>query len=189
MISQLMTNNLEVPSNIKIRNETVSDYALTEALALAAFAPDVRVAELVRKSRTSETLIAELNLVAEVDGVLAGHLMFSRATITSGHAVALLSPLGVLPNFQRRKVGTTLVQHALNWLEKSNFPVVVLEGVPAYYPRFGFTSAHALGIEPPFPLPKSVWQAFRLPAYQEAVKGVVQYPEPFDFLHSEETTL
>ena len=183
-----MTNSLADPSNITIRNETVTDYALTEALALAAFAPDVRVAELVRKLRMSEALIPELNLVAEVDGVLVGHLMFSRATITSGHAVALLSPLGVLPNFQRRKVGTTLVQYALNWLERSDFSVIVLEGVPAYYPRFGFASAHALGIEPPFPLPEPVWQAYRLPAYQEAVKGRIQYPDPFDFLHSEETT-
>ncbi|GAB3223404.1 GNAT family N-acetyltransferase [Spirosoma arcticum] len=183
-----MTNSLKGPVSITIRNETVTDYALTEALVLAAFAPDVRVAELVRKLRTSEALIPELNLVAEVDGVLVGHLMFSRATITSGHAVALLSPLGVLPTYQRRKVGTSLVEHALSWLRKSDFRVVVLEGVPAYYPRFGFTSAHALGIEPPFSLPESVWQAYRLPAFQEAVKGTVIYPEPFDFLHSEDET-
>jgi putative acetyltransferase len=167
-----------------IRNEALADYALTEALALDAFAPDVRVAELVRKLRASEALIPELNLVAEVDGVLAGHLMFSRAAITSGHTVALLSPLGVLPTYQRRKVGTSLVEYALNWLRQSSFPVVVLEGVPAYYPRFGFTSAYALGIEPPIPLPESVWQAYRLPAFQESVKGTVHYPEEFDFLHS-----
>lgn len=183
-----MRNSSADPQSITIRNETAADNALTEALALAAFAPDVRVAELVRKLRTSESLIPELNLVAEVNGVLAGHLMFSQATITSGHTVGLLSPLGVLPNYQRRKVGTTLVQYALNWLRKSSFPVVVLEGVPAYYPRFGFMSAHAMGIEPPFPLPEAVWQAYRLPAYQEEVKGRVQYPDPFDFLHSEETT-
>ncbi|GAB3643363.1 GNAT family N-acetyltransferase [Spirosoma arcticum] len=183
-----MINSSKGPVSIIIRNETAADYALTEALALAAFAPDVRVAELVRRLRMSEALISELNLVAEVDGVLVGHLMFSRATISSGHTAALLSPLGVLPSFQRRKVGTSLVEYALNWLRKSDFPVVVVEGVPAYYPRFGFTSSHAMGIEPPFPLPESVWQAYRLPAYQEAVKGTVHYPEPFDFLHSEEET-
>lgn len=181
-----MKNTLEDSVTIRIRNESLADYALTESLALDAFAPDVRVAELVRKLRVSEALIPELNLVAEVDGVLAGHLMFSQATITSGHTVALLSPLGVLPTYQRRTVGTSLVEYALNWLRKSSFPVVVLEGVPAYYPRFGFTSAHAMGIEPPFPLPEPVWQAYRLPAYQDAVKGRVQYPEPFDFLHSDE---
>ncbi len=181
-----MTNRLNDSINIRIRNETVTDYALTEALALAAFAPDMRVAELVRQLRLSEALIPELNLIAEVDGVLAGHLMFSRATITSGHEIALLSPLGVLPSFQRRKVGTTLVEYALNWLRQSSFPLVVLEGVPAYYPRFGFVSAHVMGIEPPCSLPEPVWQAYCLPAYQQAVRGTVQYPAPFDFLHAED---
>jgi putative acetyltransferase len=172
-------------NNITIRNEQLSDHHATEALALAAFAPDERVAELVRKLRVSDALIPELNLVAEVDGVLVGHLMFSQARLTSGHTLALLSPLGVLPAYQRRNVGSTLVHHALSWLRKSHFPVVVLQGVPSYYPRFGFTSAQAMGIEPPFALPESVWQAYRLPAYREDVVGKVTYPEPFDFLGTE----
>lgn len=174
------------PLNITIRTEQLNDHPATEALALAAFAPDRRVAELVRKLRTSEALIPELNLVAEVDGVLAGHLMFSRAPITSGHIVALLSPLGVLPSYQRRAIGASLIRYALAWLQDSDYPVVVLEGVPAYYPRFGFCPARTLGIEPPFPLPEPVWQAYRLPAYQDLVKGTVTYPEPFDFLHSDQ---
>jgi putative acetyltransferase len=168
---------------ITIRQEHPTDHAATEALALAAFAPDERVAELVRRLRRSQTLVEELNLVAEAEGILAGHLMFSRALITSGHTLALLSPLAVLPNYQRRGVGSALVKHALTWLQTSPFPAVVLEGVPSYYPRFGFSSAHALGIDPPFPLPAAVWQVYRLPAYQATVKGQVTYPHPFDFLH------
>jgi putative acetyltransferase len=78
------------------------------------------------------------------------------------------------------------MHHALAWLRRSNYPVVVLEGVPAYYPRFGFTSAHAMGILPPFALPQAAWQALRLPAYQATVQGVVHNPEPFAFLHPSE---
>lgn len=174
------------PLNVSIRPELQADYAATEALARAAFAPDERVAELVRRLRRSEALIQELNLVAEEDGLLVGHLMFSRAMITSGHSLALLSPLGVLPRYQRRGVGTFLINYAIHWLTKSPFPAIVLEGVPSYYPRFGFSSAYALGIEPPFPLPAGAWQAYRLPAYDRAVKGQVVYPQPFDFLHAEQ---
>jgi len=146
----------------------------------------VQVAELICKLRDSETLIPELNLVAEVNGVVAGHLMLSRAAISSGHTVALLSPLGVLPEYQRRGVGSALMTHAIDWLRKSDFPMIVVEGVPSYYPQFGFSSARAMGIDPPFPLPEPPWMAYRLPAYKETIKGTVTYPEPFDFLHDVE---
>lgn len=169
--------------NIAIRREQSADYQATEALALAAFDPDTRVAELVRRLRASNSLISELNLVAQVEGIVVGHIMFSRARITSGHDLALLSPLGVLPAYQRQHIGSALMQHALAWLEASSYPVVVLEGVPSYYPRFGFVPAQPLGIDPPFNLPQAVWQAYCLPAYSSQIKGQVCYPDPFDFLH------
>lgn len=173
------------PNSLIVRNERTDDHAATEAIALSAFAPDVRVAELIRKLRTSDALIPQLNLVAEANGVVAGHLMFSRAALSSGHTVALLSPLGVLPEYQRQGVGSALMNYTMDWLRKSDFPLVVVEGVPEYYPRFGFSSAHAMGILPPYPLPAPPWMALRLPAYEESVKGTVAYPEPFDFLHDQ----
>lgn len=171
------------PLTIHIRQEHSADHPATEALALAAFDPDPRVAELVRRLRASDALIPELNLVAQVENAIVGHLMFSRARISSGHELALLSPLGVLPIFQRQQVGSALMHHALTWLEASPYPLVILEGVPSYYPRFGFVPAHPLGIDPPVDLPPAVWQAYRLPAYSSKVRGMVHYPEPFDFLH------
>ena len=171
------------PLTIRVRQEQSADHQATEALALAAFDPDPRVAELVRRLRASASLIPELNLVAQVENTIVGHLMFSRARITSGQELALLSPLGVLPTFQRQQIGSALMHHALTWLEVSPYPLVILEGVPSYYPRFGFVPAHPLGIESPFDLPPAVWQAYCLPAYSSQVRGIVHYPEPFDFLH------
>ena len=153
---------------ITIRPEHPTDHAATEALALAAFAPDERVAELVRRLRHSPALIAEVNLVAQVEELLVGHLMVSRAVITSGHTLALLSPLGVLPGYQRQGVGSALVKQALTRLRPSPFPVVVLEGVPAYYPRLGFCSAYALGIAPSYRLTRrrvASLSLARLPRY------------------------
>lgn len=173
------------PLTICVRQEQSADHQATEALALAAFDPDPRVAELVRRLRALDALITELNLVAQVEHTIVGHIMFSRARISSGHELALLSPLSVLPTFQRQQIGTALMHYALTWLEASPYPLVILEGVPWYYPRFGFVPAHPLGIDPPFDLPQAVWQAYRLPAYSAQVKGMVHYPEPFDFLHVE----
>ncbi len=169
-----------------IRPEVVTDHAQTEALALAAFAPDERVAELVRKLRVSPALLPELNIVAEVDGEVVGHIMFSRAVMQGEWGqceVPLLSPLGVLPAYQKQGIGSALVQHAMQWLETSSFGLVVVEGIPDYYPRFGFVSAYDLCIEPPYPVHKFSWLAYPLPAYQTDTKGIVAYPQPFDFLH------
>lgn len=121
--------------------------------------------------------------MAQVEALLVGHLMVSRAVITSGHTLALLSPLGVLPGYQRQGVGSALVKEALARLRQLSFPVVVLEGAPDYYPHLGFDSAHALGIAPPYSLPTAVWQAYRLPAYQGTERGQLTYPPAFDFLH------
>jgi putative acetyltransferase len=175
-----------VPLDIQIRNECPTDHEATEALALAAFAPDVRVAELVRELRVSPWLIPELNLVAVVEGMVAGHIMFSRARLGDEYEVALLSPLGVLPEYQKQGVGSSLVRHALEWLASSAFPLVVLEGIPDYYPRFGFTLAYDMGIEPPYPVWRPAWQAYCLPTCHDAVRGKIVYPEAFDFLHPED---
>jgi putative acetyltransferase len=59
-------------------------------------------------------------------------------------------------------------------------PAIVLLGHPAYYPRFGFESARALGIEPPDDrIPDAPWMARKLSAYDPDVRGRVVYPPPF----------
>ncbi len=68
-------------SGITIRSERATDHQSTGALAFAVFTPDVRVAELVRRKRASPTRIAELKLVAGVEGALAG-----RATADAARA-------------------------------------------------------------------------------------------------------
>ena len=59
-------------------------------------------------------------------------------------------------------------------------PVIVLLGHPAYYPRFGFESARALGIEPPSPrFPDAAWMARKLSTYDARWRGRVVYPPAF----------
>ena len=56
----------------------------------------------------------------------------------------------------------------------------VVEGVPAYYPRFGFEPALPLGLERPDPrIPAAAWMAVRLSAYHPGVRGRVVYPSFF----------
>ena len=56
---------------------------------------------------------------------------------------------------------------------------MLVEGIPAYYPRFGFMSATALGLERPDErIPDQAWLALPLSAYDPSIRGRVVYP-PF----------
>ena len=66
--------------------------------------------------------------------------------------VMSLSPLGVLPEFQRQGIGTRLVAHALAGADSRGIPLVFLEGSPHYYGKRGFdmlTHAKSILISPP----------------------------------------
>ena len=60
-------------------------------------------------------------------------------------------------------------------------PALVLLGHPTYYPRFGFESARGIGLQPPDQRwPDAAWLARRLPAWTDAIRGTVRYPEAFE---------
>jgi putative acetyltransferase len=61
----------------------------------------------------------------------------------------------------------------------TDFPLVVLLGHPAYYPRFGFEPAAELGLDAPWDVPPEAWLALRLPAYRDDIRGTMVYPAPW----------
>lgn len=84
--------------NILIRPEQSSDWIAIRSLVQEAFA----VAEhsngdehnLIERIRFTEDYIPQLSLVAEVDGIVVGYVMFSRIYIGNREAVAL-APVSV----------------------------------------------------------------------------------------------
>ncbi len=59
--------------------------------------------------------------------------------------------------------------------------IVVVVGHPGYYPRFGFTTARALGIQAPFPCPDEAFMALPLTTGAlDGICGMVRYPLAFD---------
>lgn len=91
-----------------------------------------------------------------------------------------LSPLGVLPEFQGRGHGSDLVRASLEAVRKLGEPLLLLEGDPKYYGRFGFVRADELGLLPP-PETRYDW-AFRVAILDpdaELPRGRVIYSPPF----------
>jgi putative acetyltransferase len=163
-----------------IRAEEPRDRAEVLDVVRAAFTrhPD-DVALLV------ERLQPELSLVA-VDGAdVVGHIILSWVTVLDAARPRLLclSPLAVRPERQRQGIGAALTREALARAEAAGEPAVIVEGIPAYYPQFGFERATALGFVAPSPtIPDEAFMVKRLPGFTPELAGRIVYPAAFDHL-------
>ena len=130
-----------------IRPETVDDYPVIAEVHVQAFG-DASEAIFVDVHRHRSAFDPELSLVAEVDGDVIGHALFSPRTIrlmdADVHAVSL-GPIAVLPAYQRRGVGGALIAEGHRVAAAKGCTVCYLVGHSTYYPRFGYRT-HAYGI-------------------------------------------
>jgi uncharacterized protein (TIGR03083 family) len=165
-----------------IRQETAADAAAVRAVNGAAFGGD-KVPLLVDALRAAPGYVPELALVAEDAGEVVGHTMLTRVDLagTAGdRSILCLSPLAVRPDRQGAGLGRALVAEALARADRMGEPVVVLEGDPALYRRFGFVAAEELGLLRPSPnIPPLAFQAHPLAAYDPKLRGRVRYSAPF----------
>lgn len=154
-----------------------------------AFGSDAE-ADLVERIRTSVEYESSMDLVADVDGRgVVGHVMISRAVLQSDteRSIVMLSPLAVAPAVQGRGIGSALVRASTDIAGRRGEPLVVLEGDPRYYSRFGFEPATAHGIVLPLPdwAPPEAAQVMLLAEYDltdPTLRGAVRYPAAFDGL-------
>jgi putative acetyltransferase len=161
-----------------IRRETPADLVPIRALTDRAFAPSLIEGRLVDELRPDPGWIPSLSLVAELDGVVVGHVVCSRATV-AGAPVLGLGPLSVDPPHQRRGVGSALMHAVLGAADALDEPLVVLLGDPRYYHRFGFVLADQFGIEPPVAGWEPHFQARPLATYPPSLRGPFRYADPF----------
>lgn len=141
-------------------------------------------ATLVDAIRDAPGFDPALSLVAELDGVIIGHLLFSPCTIedTGKSTPALaLAPLSVLRGYEAHRAGTRLMRAGLQACRERGHRVVIVLGHAKYYRRFGFRPANHAGIHAPWVVPPGVFQALALvPGALDDVRGTVRYPAAFD---------
>ena len=163
---------------IYILIEIGSDRAAIREINKAAFGAELG-ANLVDRLRAQGH--AKLSLVAEVDGVLVGHILFSAMNIkTEGEAVTALAlaPLSVRPEWQRQGIGTQLVKEGLRQCRADGHRIVLVVGHPAYYRRFGFSRSLAEPISSLFS--GEAFMALELESDAlSGVCGTAHYPKPF----------
>ena len=150
------------------------------AVHRAAFGDD-DVPRLVEELWASEWYVPDLAFVAEEDGRVVGHVMNTWNSVEGSEVPVLqLSPLGVLPEYQGRGHGSALVRASVDAVRARGEPLLIVEGNPKYYGRFGFVRADELGLLPP-PEALHDW-AFQVAVLDPTVdlpQGRVVYTPPF----------
>jgi putative acetyltransferase len=166
-----------------VRDECGSDQEAIRSLHTQAFGDDGLVARLADALRVAKAPLPTLSFVATVDGQVAGHVMLSASRLDAPRClvdVYVLSPLGVLPAFQRQGLGTRLIKHALEAADARGIPLVFLEGSAKYYRARGFERADAIGFRSPsLRIPPPAFQVARLSKYEEWMTGTLVYSETF----------
>jgi putative acetyltransferase len=163
-----------------IRRERHEDEAEISRVIDAAFG-DRDTSLFAEQIRASPGYVPELAFVTEEEGAIVAHTMLSRVRLAGPDLdVLILTPMSVRPDRQRQGVGGRLVEAALAAAEELGEPFVLVEGVPSYYPQFGFVSATGLGLERPDPrIPDAAWMVRPLRAYDPSLRGRVVYPSFF----------
>ena len=165
-----------------IRQETAQDHASVYEVVKAAFAAaeesDGTEQELVVKLRSSVAFVPELSLVAEEEGRIIGHILFTKAEV-NGQTVLALAPLSVLPAYQRRGVGLALMAEGHRAAKELGFGFSVVLGHAGYYPKAGYRPAGRFGIKAPFDVPEENFMAIQLDPAAKAPRGTLRYDEAF----------
>ncbi|GAA4642633.1 N-acetyltransferase [Pontixanthobacter gangjinensis] len=162
---------------ITIRPEEPRDYKAIYTLTEAAFRDmpfsDGDEQDLIDTLRADGDLA--LSLVAETASGLAGHIAFSRVSISDGTPNWYdLGPVSVTPELQRQSIGAQLIERGIADLRAAGACGIVLLGNPDYYGRFGFQHDPALSYPGP---PPQYFQ--RLVLEGGTPQGVVTYPPAF----------
>jgi putative acetyltransferase len=126
---------------------------------------------------------AVISLVATCHEQVVGHILFSPVSIEINLRRIRglgLAPLAVLPEYQRRGIGSQLVHHGLAKSRKQGYDLVVVLGHPAYYSRFGFRRASVYGLRNEYHADESFRVLELRTGTLNAVRGLVKYPSEFN---------
>lgn len=167
---------------LNIRQELQSDYDAVYQVVKEAFTnaeyTDGDEQNLVVRLRNSKSFIPELSLVAVENEKIVGHILFTRAVV-NGIEVLALAPLSVLPEYQNRGIGQSLIKQGHIIAQKMGYKYSVVLGHAEYYPKSGYVPASQFGIKAPFKVEDENFMAVCLNETIGNLNGIMEYDEAF----------
>ena len=162
-----------------IRAEAEIDGAAVRAVNTEAFETTAE-ADLVDALREGAQPV--VSLVAEHDGRIVGHIMFSPVTLVGEPELKImgLAPMAVASARQRKGIGSALVGAGLEQCTALGFGAVVVFGHPTYYPRFGFIPSTRWNFHCEYEAPPEAFMAIELQeGYLAGRAGTIRYHPAF----------
>lgn len=133
---------------------------------------------LVARLRKSRSFIPELSLVAVEKEKIVGHILFTKAFVGSAEVLAL-APLSVLPQYQNKGIGLSLIKEGHRVAFQLGYEYAVVLGHAEYYPKAGYIPASNYGIKAPFDVDDKNFMAICFKQFPDRLNGVIQYDEAF----------
>jgi putative acetyltransferase len=162
-----------VNENHIIRQATPDDRAPILDLTARAFG-QLEEVEIIEKLAANEDILLEL--VADFDGKIVGHILFYPIGVFGKLGAVGLGPMCVDPWMKRQKIGINLVNRGLERINASGASLVFVLGHDWFYPRFGFNIEATREFETPYKGPHFFGLRFR---YGPPMSGRLIFPDAF----------
>ena len=189
-----------INGKITIRPEEHKDYKSIVALILRSFregtdySDGTDIIALVEEIRDSRYYIPELSFVAELDGKVVGHFLFSHfplsATEKGGHGegidsgIVMLAPVSVHADHFRQGVGSTMLKLGIERVKEAGYKGITVEGNYKFYNKVGFKTSSEFGIFPtsgyPMTEPRCMMCRETYPGSLDRIHGYVVYDMYFN---------
>jgi predicted N-acetyltransferase YhbS len=131
---------------IAIRLENEQDFSEVEELTREAFwnlyIPGCDEHYLCHILREHKDFIRELDYIAEIDGKIVGSIMYSKSMLVGENQehieIVSFGPLCVHPDYQRKGIGTALIETTRKLVQEKDIPAIAIYGDPHNYCKHGF---------------------------------------------------
>ena len=179
-------------NDITIRPETHKDYKEIISLILRSFSEGTDYSDgtdiiaLVEEIRDSEYYIPQLSFVAELNGKIVGHFLFSSFPLSSGKEgvymdkgeknLVMLAPVAVHADYFHQGIGSTMILKGIEKVKELGFKGITVEGDYHFYNRMGFRTSSEFDIYPTSGIPLNEPRCMMCQeTYPGALKGIHGY--------------
>ncbi len=160
---------------MQIREETISDIKATHRVHELAFdsSAEAQLVDLLRSRG-----VAAISLVAEDEGEIVGHILFSPVSIDP--PARGWRALGVVRDRQRQGIGKALINEGLQRGKERGFQLVVVLGDPPYYTKYGFMRSKHFELGNEYQADEHFMVVELTPGVLDSITGVVKYAPEFN---------